>query len=158
MGGWVGDADTVLLLRAAGCIVPPEGHTTAQHPRIRPKKQVEVDRRSQDFLRTHNATLDISEKPSSTVQRERQEAEERRQRLAQLRQRLAAERAAQPQEVAKESEASRFDLIEPDPQADPTASIRAWEARQAAAKVRPTAVPPASQSPLQRRAGPLSRS
>ena len=31
---------------------------------------------------------------------------------------IAAERAA-PQEMAKESEASRFDLIEPDPQADP---------------------------------------
>ena len=139
--GGLGDADTVLLLRAAGCIVPLKD--TPQHSiRAFDPKQVEVDRRSQDFLRTHNATLDISEKPSSTVQRERQEAEERRQRLAQLRQRLAAERAAQPQEVAKESEASRFDLIEPDPQADPTASIRAWEARQAAAKVRPTAVPP----------------
>jgi hypothetical protein len=50
---------------------------------------------------------------------------------------LAAERAAQPQEMAKESEVSRFDLIEPDPHADPAASIRAWEARQAAAKVRP---------------------
>jgi hypothetical protein len=55
---------------------------------------------------------------------------------------LAAERAAQPQEMAKESEVSRFDLIEPDPHADPAASIRAWEARQAAAKVRPAAVPP----------------
>jgi hypothetical protein len=139
--GGLGDADTVLLLRAAGCIVPlqeaPKYSIRAFDP-----KQGEVDRRSQDFLRTHNATLDTSEKPSPLVQRERQEAEERRQRLAELRQRLAAERAAQPQEMAKESDTvSRFDLIEPDPQADPAASIRAWEARQAASKVRPTAAP-----------------
>ena len=49
------------------------------------------------------------------------------------------------------SEPSRFDLIEPDLQANPAASIRAWEARQAAAKrekakvaampARPAAVP-----------------
>jgi len=140
--GGLGDADTVLLLRAAGCIVPlqeaPKYSIRAFDP-----KQGEVDRRSQDFLRTHNATLDTSEKPSPLVQRERQEAEARRQRLAELRQRLAAERATQPQEMAKENDAvSRFDLIEPDPQADPAASIRAWEARQAATKVRPTAALP----------------
>lgn len=139
--GGLGDADTVLLLRAAGCIVPlkdaPQHSIRAFDP-----KQGEVDRRSQDFLRTHNTTLDTSEKPSPTAQRERQEAEERRQRLAELRQRLAAERAAQAQETAKEGEVSRFGLIEPDPQADPAVSIRAWEARQAAAKVRPVAVPP----------------
>lgn len=140
--GGLGDADTVLLLRAAGCIVPlkdaPQHSIRAFDP-----KQGEVDRRSQDFLRTHNTTLDTSEKPSPTVQRERQEAEERRQRLVELRQRLAAERAAQPQEMAKESDAvSRFDLIEPDPQADPSASICAREARQAAAKVRPTVAIP----------------
>ena len=59
---------------------------------------------------------------------------------------IAAERAtAQPQDV---SEPSRFDLLEPDPQADPAASIRAWEVRQVAAKrekakvpVKPVAVP-----------------
>jgi hypothetical protein len=90
----------------------------------------------------NNQTLDTSEKPSPIVQRERQEADERRQRLAELRQRLAAERAAQPQELAKDDVTSRFDLIEPDPQADPAASIRTWEARQAAAKVRPAAVLP----------------
>lgn len=96
----------------------------------------------------NNQTLDTSEKPSPTVQRERQEAEERRQRLAELRQRLATERAVQPQEMAKGSDApSRFDLIEPDPRADPTASIRAWEARQAAAKVRPVAVTPRTAKP-----------
>lgn len=140
--GGLGDADTVLLLRAAGCIVPLQD--ASQHSiRAFDPKQGEVDRRAQDFLRTHNATLDTAEKPSPTVQRERQEAEERRQRLAELRQRLAAERAAQPQEMAKDGDAvSRFDLIEPDPQADPTASIRAWEARQAAAKVHPTTAPP----------------
>jgi hypothetical protein len=43
---------------------------------------------------------------------------------------------------AKDDVTSRFDLIEPDPQADPAASVRAWEARQAAAKVRPVAAPP----------------
>jgi hypothetical protein len=136
--GGLGDADTVLLLHRC-CDVPAE--VGCCPPPFDPK-QGEVDQRSQDFLRTHNAALDTSEKPSPTVQRERQEAEERRQRLAALRQRLAAERAAQLQETAKESAASRFDLIEPDPQADPAASIRAWEARQAAAKVRPAAVPP----------------
>ena len=104
-----------------------------------------VDSRIQWYTQ-NNQTLDTSEKPSPTVQRERQEAEERRQRLAELRQRLAAERAAQLPEMAKEGDAvSRFALIEPDPQADPTASIRAWEARQAAAKVpvpaRPAAAP-----------------
>ena len=138
--GGLGDADTVLLLRAAGCIAPlkdaPRYSIRAFDP-----KQSEVDRRSQDFLRTHNAALDTSEKPNPTVQRERQEAEERRQRLAELRQRLATERAAQPTEEAPTT-TSRFALIEPDPQADPTASIRAWEARQAAAKVRPTAALP----------------
>jgi hypothetical protein len=60
------------------------------------------------------------------------QTEERRQRLAQIQAQIAAERAAaQPQDTA---EPCRFDLIEPDPQADPAASIRAWEARQAAAK------------------------
>lgn len=94
-------------------------------------------------------SLDTSEKPSPTVQRARQEAEAERQRLAELRLRLAAERAAQPQEMAKESDAvSRFDLIEPDPQADPAASIRAWEAHQAAAKVRPVATPPRIAKPV----------
>jgi hypothetical protein len=136
--GGLGDADTVLLLHRC-CDVPAE--VGCCPPPFDPK-QGEVDQRSQDFLRTHNAALDTSEKPSPTVQRERQEAEERRQRLAALRQRLAAERAAQLQETAKESAASRFDLIEPDPHADPAASIRAWEARQAAAKVRPVAAPP----------------
>lgn len=100
-----------------------------------------AEARAQQWIDHHSPALDTSEKPSPTVQRERQEAEEQRQRLAELRQRLAAERAAQ--EMAKEGDAaSRFDLIEPDPQADPAASIRAWEARQAAAKVRPTAAPP----------------
>ena len=102
-----------------------------------------AEARAQQWIDHHSPTLDTSEKPSPIAQRERQEAEERRQRLAELRQRLAAERAAQPQEMAKENDAmSRFDLIEPDPQADPSASIRAWEARQAAAKVRPAAAPP----------------
>ena len=146
--GGLGDADTVLLLRAAGCIVPlqdaPRHSIRAFDP-----KQGEVDRRSQDFLRTHNAALDASEKPSPTVQRERQEADERRQRLAELRQRLATERLAQPQEMAKENEAGyRFDLIEPDPQADPAASIRAWEASQAAAKARPVPAPPRIAKPV----------
>ena len=103
----------------------------------------DIDKRASWFLSQARPALDTSEKPSPTVQRERQEAEERRQRLAELRQRLAAERAVQPQEMAKESgTVSRFDLIEPDPEADPAASIRAWEARQAAAKVRPVAVSP----------------
>jgi hypothetical protein len=76
-----------------------------------------------------------------TAERTRQEQEAERHRLAELRQRLAAERAAQPTEETPAT-AARFDLIEPDPQADPAASIRAWEARQAAAKVRPVAAPP----------------
>jgi hypothetical protein len=135
--GGLGDADTVLLLHRC-CDVPAE--VGCCPPPFDPK-QGEVDQRSQDFLRTHNAALDTSEKPGPAVQRKRQEVEGRRQRLAELRQRLAAERAVQPQEMAKESEVSRFDLIEPDPQADPAASICAWEARQAAAKVRHTAAP-----------------
>ena len=77
-------------------------------------------------------TLDTTEPPDTAAQQARQQAEERRQRLAQVQAQIAAERAtAQPQ---IEAEPSRFDLIEPDPQADPTSSIRAWEARQAAAK------------------------
>jgi hypothetical protein len=100
-----------------------------------------AEARAQQWIDHHSPALDTSEKPGPAVQRKRQEVEGRRQRLAELRQRLAAERAAQPQEMAKESEVSRFDLIEPDPQADPAASICAWEARQAAAKVRHTAAP-----------------
>ena len=85
---------------------------------------------SRIYLSTNMPQLALTSKP--TVQRERQEAEERRQRLAQVQAQIAAERATtQPQEA---TEPSRFDLIEPDPQADPTTSIRAWEARQAAAK------------------------
>lgn len=78
------------------------------------------------------STLDTTEPPDTAAQQARRQAEERRQRLAQVQAQIAAERAtAQPQDA---TEPGRFDLIEPDPQADPTASIRAWEARQAAAK------------------------
>ena len=108
-----------------------------------------ADARAQQWIDHHSPALDTSEKPSPTIQREQQEAEERRQRLAELRQRLAAERVVQQQEMAKES-VSRFDLIEPDPQADPAASIRAWEARQAAAKVRPIPAPPSIAKPAAR--------
>ena len=105
------------------------------------------------FVEVENAitqtTLDTTEPPDTAAQQARQQAEERRRRLAQVQAQIAAERAtAQPQDAA---EPSRFDLIEPDPHADPTASIRAWEARQAAAKrekakvaampVKPVAVP-----------------
>jgi len=129
--GGLGDADTVLLLRAAGCITPlkdaPKYSIRAFDP-----KQDEVDKRAQDFLRRHNTTLDTTEPPDTAAQQARQQAEERRRRLAQVQAQIAAERAtAQPQDAA---EPSRFDLIEPDPQANPAASIRAWEARQVAAK------------------------
>jgi len=105
------------------------------------------------FVEVENAitqtTLDTTEPPDTAAQQARQQAEERRRRLAQVQAQIAAERAtAQPQDAA---EPSRFDLIEPDPQADPAASIRAWKARQAAAKrekakvaampVKPVAVP-----------------
>ena len=88
------------------------------------------------FVEVENAitqtTLDATEAPDAAAQQVRRQAEERRQRLAQVQAQIAVERAAtQSQEV---SEPHRFDLIEPDPHADPTASIRAWEARQAAAK------------------------
>ncbi|TXH45459.1 MAG: hypothetical protein E6Q97_31570 [Desulfurellales bacterium] len=88
------------------------------------------------FVEVENAitqtTLDTTEPPDTAAQQARQQAEERRRRLAQVQAQIAAERAtAQPQEV---SEPRRFDLIEPDPHADPTTSIRAWEAHQAAAK------------------------
>jgi hypothetical protein len=138
--GGLGDELALWLLRAVGKYTRSDLRFT----------QRSVDELAQCEL-THEAGSIETAEPSPTVQRERQEAEERRQRLTELQQQLAAERAAQPQEMSKESEASRFDLIEPDPQADPAASIRAWEARQAAAKrgkakavampVKPAAVP-----------------
>ena len=128
--GGLGDDEAHAVMRAAGCVVPLKGGEKSL--RAFDPTQGDVDKRARFFLDSHGATLDTSEKPSLTVQRERQEAEERRQRLAQVQAQIAAERAtAQPQDV---SEPSRFDLIEPDPQADPAASIRAWEARQVAAK------------------------
>jgi hypothetical protein len=91
-----------------------------------------IDARIQAELSRSTLTLDTTEPPDTAAQQARQQTEERRQRLAQIQAQIAAERAAaQPQDTA---EPCRFDLIEPDPQADPAASIRAWEARQAAAK------------------------
>lgn len=144
--GGLGDADTVLLLRAAGCITPlkdaPKYSIRAFDP-----KQDEVDKRAQDFLRRHNTTLDTTEPPDTAAQQARQQAEDRRQRLAQVQAQIAAERAAaQPHDT---EEPHRFDLIEPDPQADPIVSIRAWEARQAAVKSqsRPSPCPTAATMP-----------
>jgi len=89
-----------------------------------------IDERVQNELRKRD-TLDTSEKPSPTVQRERQEAEDRRQRLARLSEQLRTERAANVE--TNEAEPNRFDLLEPDPTVDPAESIRAWETRRVTA-------------------------
>lgn len=76
--------------------------------------------------------LDAASEPAdSTISALRLEAEDRRRRLAALRQRTLAERADRELE-AEQPELSRLSLLEPDPQADPIASIRAWEKRREA--------------------------
>jgi len=110
------------------------------------------------FVEVENAitqtTLDTTEPPDTAAQQARQQAEERRRRLAQVQAQIAAERAtAQPQDAA---EPSRFDLIEPDPKADPAASIRAWKGRQAAVKSqsRPSPCPTAAMPETRPRVAP----
>jgi len=99
-----------------------------------------VDERARDILANWSPRFaDLSNEPPRPTP-SRGELEERRRRLAELQARLRAEREAQTAEELQE-EPGRMALIEPDPAADPGASIRAWEERQeaakAAAKLRP---------------------
>jgi hypothetical protein len=99
-----------------------------------------VDERARDILANWSPRFaGLGNEPALPAP-SREELEGRRRRLAELQARLRAERAEQPAEELPE-EPGRMALIEPDPAADPGASIRAWEERQeaakAAAKLRP---------------------
>ncbi len=99
-----------------------------------------VDERARAILASWSPKFaDLGIEPAQPVP-SRKELEERRWRLAELQARLRAERAERPAEELQE-EPGRMALIEPDPAADPGASIRAWEERRkaakAAAKLRP---------------------
>lgn len=104
------------------------------------KSAAEVDRHAEAILASWSPRFaDLGNEPPRPTP-SRGELEERRRRLAELQARLRAEREAQTAEELQE-EPSRMALIEPDPAADPGASIRAWEERRkaakAAAKLRP---------------------
>jgi hypothetical protein len=97
------------------------------------KSAAEVNRHAEAILANWSPKFaDLGGEPARPAP-SRGELEERRRRLAELQARLRAERVERPAEELQE-EPSRIALIEPDPAADPSASIRAWEERQGAAK------------------------
>jgi hypothetical protein len=93
-----------------------------------------VDERARDILANWSPRFaGLGNEPALPAP-SREELEGRRRRLAELQARLRTERAERPAEELQE-EPGRMALIEPDPAADPGASIRTWEERQEAARV-----------------------